>query len=143
VPTNSAQLRYLTDAVSTATPARLAVMLYDRLGLDLRRAAEAQSGDEPFSASTHLLHAQQIVTELMTSLRLDLWPEGEGLASLYGFLLTELIAVNGAPDPARLAAVTRIVSELRESWSAAGDALLNDAASTPPRPGTEAMAWVG
>lgn len=142
--TSPAQLRYLTDAVSTATPARLVVMLYDRLGLDLRRATEAHAVDDRYTASGHLLHAQQIIAELMSSLRLELWPDGKNLASLYSFILGELIAVNGKPDLARLAKVSEIVSGLRESWSQAGAALQTGTAPVATI-GTDSppMAWVG
>jgi flagellar protein FliS len=141
VSNSPAQMRYLTDSVSTASPARLVVMLYDRLGLDLRRAAEAQHGQDPFAAAGHLLHAQQIIAELMSSLRVDLWPEGENLASLYSFMLTELIAVNTAADPARLAVVSTMVTELRDSWAAAGAALQD--ASAVSSTSADHMAWVG
>jgi flagellar protein FliS len=151
VATNGAQLRYLTDTVSTATPARLIVMLYDRLDLDLRRASEAFGKAEPFEAAPHLIHAQQIIAELMTSLRTELWPEGEKLASLYGFLLRELIAINADADAERLAAVTVIVCGLRDTWAQAGlivaqdkstrDGRLDQAVSATET--TRAVAWVG
>jgi flagellar protein FliS len=150
VSNNQMQQRYLRDAVSTASPARLIVMLYDRLGLDLRRAVECFDADQRFDAAPHLIHGQQILAELMSSLRTDVWPEGEKLSSLYSYLLRELIATNGDGDASRLTAVTEIVTGLRNSWAEAAVAVQQSAtvAITPehvvagnqPMPAT---AWVG
>ena len=70
-PSNFAAARnlYNRDSVLSASPARLLVMLYDRLLLDLARAETAQLGEDWPLASAQLLHAQEIVTELVASLR--------------------------------------------------------------------------
>jgi flagellar protein FliS len=133
-------MRYLADAVSTATPARLIVMLYDRLGLDVRRAIVAQQRGDRLEASSQIAHAQQIIAELMSSLRPDVWSGAPDLFSLYGFLLGELIAVNAEPDVQRLSSVSEIVADLRESWHQAGLVAQQAAAEDAP---TSPMAWVG
>jgi flagellar protein FliS len=120
-----AQLRYLADAVSTASPVQLLVMLYDRLVLDIRRAADAQDSGENIVATEHIRHAQQIIAELMSSLRTEAWEGADDLASLYTFTLQELISVNLNPDPSRLRKVETIVTGLRDSWRKAGIALLD------------------
>jgi flagellar protein FliS len=121
---NPAQLRYLADSVSTSSPMQLLVMLYDRLVLDIHRAADAQESGEPLSATDPIRHAQQIIAELRSNLRLDVWEGAENLASLYTFITGELIAVNGTPDASRLRIVEGIVSGLRDSWRGAALALL-------------------
>ncbi len=83
----AARLRYLTDKVSTATPAQLIVMLYDRLGVDIERAASAQVEGDLAGVSAALLHAQQIVSELRASLDTSAWSGAENLASLYQYML--------------------------------------------------------
>lgn len=128
--TSPAQLRYLADSVGTASPVRLLVMLYDRLVLDLRRAAFGQDAGDREAASVQIRHAQQIVAELRSSLRMDQWDGAENLASLYGFMLSELIAVNLDADPARLRAVETIAVELRDTWREAALAVATDAAAT-------------
>ncbi len=137
--TDPARLRYLADAVATATPAQRIVMLYDRLGLDIERAA-AVAG-VPFAPGTHLRHAQRIVAELMTSLDTSAWSGAEDLASLYGYLLRELISANAEPDAIRLRAAGRIVADLRSSWFAAGQELAETAAPAP-RVAVVSGAWV-
>jgi len=118
VPADPARARYLADAVATATPARRIVLLYDRLWLDVQRAQAAQDcGD--LAARDHLQHAQQIIAELLGSLDVTTWPGAADLASLYSYLLRELIGEVIEPRPGRLASVTRIVSSLRETWQQA------------------------
>jgi flagellar protein FliS len=79
--------RYLADSVNTASPAKLLIMLYDRLILELR-----------------------------TTLDLDAWDGAAGLANLYGWLLTELIGANIKRDADRVAACRTLVEPLRDAW---------------------------
>jgi flagellar protein FliS len=127
VPVDAARARYLADAVATATPARRIVLLYDRLWLDIQRAQAAQDAGEP-SARDHLQHAQQIVAELLGSLDQSAWTGAGDLASLYTYLLRELLAEGGEPRPGRLALISKIVSDLRATWQQAAEQL---AASEP------------
>lgn len=118
MPVDPARARYLADAVATATPARRIVLLYDRLWLDIQRAQAAQDcGDA--TARDHLQHGQQIVAELLGSLDGSTWTGAANLASLYSYLLRELIGEVVEPQPGRLAAVTKIVSDLRATWQQA------------------------
>ena len=106
--------RYVTDAVTTMSPAQLLVMLYDRLVLDLDRAEAAlQTGH---SAHQHLLHAQEIVLELRSSLRTAEWDGGPGLASLYDFLHLELVRANVTRDPGATEGCLGLVSDLAATW---------------------------
>ena len=83
--------RYLAESVATASPAKLLLMLFDRLVLDLSRGEQALlDGDRP-GARENLLHAQDIVMELQVSLKLDVWEGAKDLARIYAFVTTELI----------------------------------------------------
>lgn len=138
MPADPARARYLADAVATATPARRIVLLYDRLWLDIQRAQAAQDcGD--LSARDHLQHAQQILAELLGSLDVSAWSGAADLAGLYSYLLRELIAEVVEPRPGRLAAVTRIVSTLRESWQQAEAQLQGGAPPAASSTGREAV----
>jgi flagellar protein FliS len=108
--------RYLADAVNTASPAALLVMLYDRLLIDLAQAETALIGGDRMTGGGHLMHAQEIVIELRTSLRMDVWDGAINLAKLYGFLLQELIAANVQADPARIRDCRSIVEPLASAW---------------------------
>ncbi|MEL4318674.1 flagellar export chaperone FliS [Leifsonia sp. YIM 134122] len=110
-----AQAQYGREAVLSATPARLLTMLYDRLLLDLHRAEQAQRAGSWNDASTALLHAQDIVAELSSSLRVDLWDGAEGLLAVYAFVTTTLRNANVQRD----AALTRQAIDLMEPLAAA------------------------
>ena len=115
----SMRARYIADAVTTASPGKLLVMLYDRLVLDLVKAEEALGGGDRQTASAQLQHAQDIVIELRTTLRTDVWDGAAGLAELYGFLLTQLIQANVRGDAAQVASCRSMVEPLRDAWRTA------------------------
>lgn len=114
--------RYLRDAVTTASPAKLLVMLYDRLVLDLARGEQALRDGDRDGAGTQIQHAQDILLELRVSLDLTAWDGAAGLSQLYGFLLTELIQANIRRDADRVAACRVLVEPLRDAWREAAAA---------------------
>lgn len=135
MPGDEVRARYLRDRVMTATPAQRVVMLYDRLGLDLTRAA-----DEPdeFSAGQHVSHAMEIVAELRSSLDITAGGPAENLAAIYAFLLRELVAVRTGQF-GRLSPLHRVVADLRDAWAQAGELVANSGAAAPAAAGS----WVG
>lgn len=116
---NPMRNRYLSDSVSTASPAKLLVMLYDRLVLDLVKAEEALLAGDREVASGRLQNAQEIVIELRTTLDVDAWDGARGLSELYGFLLTQLIQANVRADAAQVASCRVLVEPLRDAWATA------------------------
>ena len=115
----AARSRYASESVTTASPARLLLMLYDRLVRDLVTGEQALAAGDRAKASAELVHAQAILSELQTSLDLTAWDGAAGLADLYGFLRAELVAANIGNDPARVVSVRELVEPLREAWRAA------------------------
>ncbi|GAB79461.1 flagellar protein FliS [Austwickia chelonae] len=119
--TTAAQLRnrYAQDTVSTASPAKLLVMLYDRLSKDLLNAEQAVvAGDIP-GAHAAIVHAQEIITELAVTLDVSAWEGGEKLLAVYEFCLQELFQANVHKDAARVHSVREIIEPLRDSWKQA------------------------
>lgn len=123
--------RYVQDSVTTASPARLLLMLYDRLLLDLQRGEAAQRAGTREAAHDALLHAQDILIELQTTLDVTAWDGGPGLAALYSYLHAELVAANTTGDAERTRACRELVEPLLEAWRAA-------AASLPQQTSTSA-----
>jgi len=119
---SAARSLYARDSVTTASPARLVTMLYDRLARDLAAADTALVVPDLEVAHRELVHAQDIVHELASSLDLTVWPEGEGLAHLYAWLLERLIAANIGKNRAIVAECREIVEPLREAWHEAANA---------------------
>src|SRR3954469_2152222 len=108
--------RYLAESVATASPGRLLVMLYDRLVVDLAQGAEALRAGDRAVGSGHLLHAQDIIAELRSSLDLTAWDGATGLAQLYGFLVKQLIQANVQGDAEIVAQCVELVEPLRDAW---------------------------
>jgi flagellar protein FliS len=112
----NARAAYLDASVATASPARLLVMLFDRLVLDVQRGLEAQRARDLEATHRHLTHAQDIIVELQSSLRPDGFRGGSDLAALYGFLHRQLVTANIRKDPSITEEVLAIVTDLCETW---------------------------
>jgi flagellar secretion chaperone FliS len=107
---------YMSNSVTTANPQRLLVMLYDRLLLDVQRGLAAQRAADHAAAYPHLIHAQDILTELRGTLRVDAWEGGPALASLYDWLLTQLVRANVSRDAEVTAECLPVVESLVRTW---------------------------
>ena len=130
--------QYLADSVLSAPPARLLTMLYDRLLLDLGRAEVAQQGANWAVANENLLHAQAIVTELSSSLKVDAWDGADGLLGVYNYVSTALINANIQRNAALTREAIELLEPLRQAW--------HDAAAAVPGPapaGAPAFAAAG
>ncbi len=122
-----ARSAYLANTVATASPARLLVMLYDRLVLDVQRGLAAQRAGDHAAARPNLLHAQDIVTELRSTLHTQGWQGGPGLAALYDWLFAELVRANTSRDSQLTVGCLAVVTQLADAWRQA--ALANQRAS--------------
>jgi flagellar protein FliS len=125
---DAARARFLRDRVLTATPAQRVVMLYDRLALDLARAGNATE------STTDLDHALRIVTELRASLDTEAGGPADNLASIYAYMLRELLVIRGG-ERDRLPKVVAIVDTLRHAWAQVAEQV-----TAAP---TQSGAWVG
>lgn len=120
--TDAMRARYVADSITTASPARLLTMLYDRLALDLAQLSAAFTAGNLEVAARTQRHAEDILIELRATLDLTVWPEGRSLAELYGFLLTELASAGAGRNAGRVDGCLALVEPLRETWhEAAGD----------------------
>lgn len=113
---NDPRAAYMDASVATASPARLLVMLYERLVLDVRKGLAAQQQGDHQEAHNQLLHAQDIVLELRASLDVDAWDGGPGLASIYDFLHVQLIRANIQRDPVTTQGCLLLVEDLCATW---------------------------
>lgn len=113
---SGAPLAYLQSSVETASPSKLLVMLYERLVLDCRRAVAAQQAGDHAVAHQNLVHAQDIVVELQSSLRPGVWEGSEGLNSIYAHLTVQLVQANVKRDVTLTSHCLDIVVGLAEAW---------------------------
>jgi flagellar protein FliS len=125
----SAKNTYVRDSVQTMSPGRMIIALYDRAILDLDRAEAAIATTDIYGAHTALMHAQEIVDELYTTLDVKQWPAGEKLLSVYRTVAAELIAANVAKDAARVRTCRALLTPLREAWRDAAGTVMSEGTS--------------
>jgi flagellar protein FliS len=134
-----AMARYGRDAVLSATPAQLLVMLCDRLMLDLGRAEQAQVQQDWAAASAQLLHAQDILMELSASLDVTVWDGADDLLALYQYANTALVNANIYRNVELTREAASLMGPICAAWRQAAQSL--PAGQTPaaqPLPGAPA-----
>ena len=108
---------YLKNAVMTASPEQLQLMLYDgaiRFAVRGREAMEAKDRENAFES---LDRAQRIVLELVNGVNREANPElANQMIALYNFVYRRLIDANLEQDPVALEEALRILRHQRETW---------------------------
>jgi flagellar protein FliS len=94
-------------------------MLFDRLVLDVTLGARALEAGDREAAAHRLLHAQDILLHLRSTLDVESWPPGGALASVYVWCWQELVAANTRQDTGKAVGVLALVTALRDSWQQA------------------------
>jgi flagellar protein FliS len=121
-PTAYAQT-YRANAVLTASPGQLVLMLYDGVlkALAISRDAFARPADDPRRIETinaQLLKAQTIIAELQGGLNLEAGGEfALTLQRLYDYHNRRLLEANLRKQVEPVIEVERLVRELRNAWA--------------------------
>lgn len=117
--------RYQETHVMTASPMQLILMLYDECVQSLDRAEKAldiQGPDRIEMINKHLLHAEDIITELSVSLDME---KGGAIANnlhkLYDFMLFHLSQANLKKELKPIIEVRKMMIDLREAWQKVAD----------------------
>jgi flagellar protein FliS len=110
------QERYQQDAIKTAPPRVLLVMIYDKLIKDLKEADTAMEAGNCFESNRRLIHAQEIVVALRNALRPELWDGAPRLSGLYNCIYGELVTANMKRDPERIRWCLGHIEELADAW---------------------------
>jgi flagellar protein FliS len=108
---------YLRDAVMTATPEQLQLMLYDgciRYALQARDAIERKDFETSYEKLTR---AQHIILEMQNGLNYDVNRKlCERVASIYNFLYRKLIDASVQRDVQAIDDALRVLRIERETW---------------------------
>jgi flagellar protein FliS len=117
-PPTATPQAYRENAVLSATPEQLVVMLYDGAQRFLRQAGKAMRGGEIERTHNALRRAEMIVAHLDGVLDYE---QGEPIASqlhpIYRFCLAHLRRARMDQDVDKLEEVAGLLGELRESWA--------------------------
>ncbi|MFY9446633.1 MAG: flagellar export chaperone FliS [Dethiobacteria bacterium] len=108
--------RYRANAVETADPGRLILLLYDGALRFINQAEQALERQDLEQAHYKLLRAQDIIAELMGSLDLEQGELAGNLFRLYDYMHYRLIQANIKKSAAPLQEVSAMLKSLRESW---------------------------
>lgn len=113
---NDPYRKYLRNAVETATPLMLIIMLYDE-AIKMCSLAIKDMGVSRESVHNKLIKAQKIVTELTVSLNMEQGGEvAQNLKSIYIYLHMRLVEANIENDKGKTEEALRILKDLREAW---------------------------
>jgi flagellar protein FliS len=120
---NSYARTYQTQAILTASPGQLVLMLYDAALRFLAQARAALEGDQNdwrrFEViNRNLQKAQNIIAELQGTLNHEAGGEvAANLERVYDYYNRRLIEANFKKDPAPVIEVEGLLRELRDGWA--------------------------
>ncbi|WP_409343780.1 flagellar export chaperone FliS [Paenibacillus sp. MBLB4367] len=113
--------KYLETTIQTATPAQLLIMLYDGAIRNCRAGIEALRSGRVGDANTHLIKAQDIISELVITLDRSA-PVSENLLKLYEYFGYLLVQANVKKSEVPAEEVLQYLIELKETWIQAAKA---------------------
>ena len=109
---------YQTNAIHTAPPEQLVVMLYDGCLRFLHQGAYAMREGTRLQAHNRLGRAEAIIDELLSTLDLDQGGEiGTRLQGIYVFCRGHLLEARREQDADKVDTVARLLGELREAFA--------------------------
>lgn len=106
---------YKEKALNTTSPGELTLMLYNGCLKFIKRAELAINDNNIQDKSDNLIKAQNIIRELMVTLKTDS-EVGENMMRMYDFILSKLIDANVNSDLSALKEAEEFVVEFRDTW---------------------------
>ena len=106
---------YANNAVNTASPGDLTLMLYNGCIKFIHFAKKSMSDNKIEEKNKNIQKAQSIVRELSITLNTDT-EMAKNMLSLYEYLNERLMEANIKNDPAILDEVEGFVTEFRDTW---------------------------
>lgn len=114
---------YRANAILTASPGQLVLMLYDGVlkSLALAQQAFGQPADDPRrieQINHHLLKAQAIIVELQAGLNMDAGGDfAKTMHRLYDYHNRRLLEANLRKQVEPVIEVERLIREIRDAWA--------------------------
>jgi flagellar protein FliS len=128
---------YLRDAVLTAPPEQLQLMLYDGAIRFVTQAREAVSAKDIEGSHRLLMRAQTVVLEMLKGLNQEIAPAlADQMSRLYNFIYRKLVEANINKDLGALDDALGILRYQRETWVMLIDRLRQEATGPAPSPNT-------
>src|SRR5690349_8243260 len=108
---------YRANAVLTASPEQLVVMLYDGAVRFLRQSETAMTEGAWSHAFEKLSRGEAIIDELLATLNMDTGEIADRLQAIYVFCKRTLIEARLQRSPEKIGHVVSLLSNLREAWA--------------------------
>lgn len=107
--------QYQQNAVNSASPVQLTLMLYNGAIKFARQGLTAIEDGRIEDAHNSVIRVQEIVHYLQSTLDPDQEISGN-LSALYNYITEQLIQANFKKDPAVLQEAVNMLEELRDTW---------------------------
>lgn len=118
---------YKSTQIETASREQILLMLYDGAIRFMKQARDAMTDEDYQVSHNKLIRAQDIVTELMASLDMEIMGElGQELYNLYDYVLHNLVQANVDKDAEKIENALEVMEELNETW----DEVINEKGMT-------------
>lgn len=129
------QSNYQATQISTATKEQLLLITYD-IGIRSCQTAEGALEEKDYElAHKELVRAQNVIRELMVTLNIERGGDiADNLMRLYDFMHRYLVQANIDKDAGKVAIVTGMLKELRQTWEEALLKLLEEYRTENPVP---------
>ena len=109
---------YQSNAVTTASPGELTLMLYNGCLRFMKAARMAMENKEIEKKNENLIKAQNIISELRVTLNMEL-EVSKNMMVMYDYILRRLIEANMKNDTAILDEAEELVTGFRDTWKQA------------------------
>ncbi|MCX8002410.1 MAG: flagellar export chaperone FliS [Anoxybacillus mongoliensis] len=106
---------YQTNAVQTASPGELTLMLYNGCLKFIAQAKKAIEDKNIEARNVNLLKAQKIIQELMVTLNME-YEVAKSMMTMYDYIYRRLVEANIKSDITILEEVEGYVKEFRDTW---------------------------
>lgn len=118
---NNPYKQYKKTQIDTADQGKLIIMLYDGAIKFINTAIDLMPGNEIDPKDMETIHknivkAQDIVSELMTSLNMEVGEISQRLFGIYMYMHNRLIEANINKSQEPLIEIRKYLLELREAW---------------------------
>ncbi len=110
--------QYLQNAVLTADPGRLTLMLYTGAVKFIRQASDCLAARDIPGAHRANLRAQDIIVYLLETVNREM-EVGKNLSALYDYMYRRLVEANVKKDAAVLDEVAGLLEDLAGTWEQA------------------------
>ncbi|ADC49174.1 flagellar protein FliS [Alkalihalophilus pseudofirmus OF4] len=109
------QSAYKQNAMKTASPGELTLMLYNGCLKFIKQTRLAMEENDLEKRNLNSTKAQNIIRELMVTLKTDN-EVGQNMMRMYDFILSRLIEANVKNDANALTEAEGLVVEFRDTW---------------------------